>query len=139
MTNEEDFQNELDRVPYSLHLRLVFADWLEEQEDERAAGYRAIAVLPCLPDNLLGEINCPCYGRGAKSRPTSGGWLPPDWFDLVELRGKTTHFAPYYQYVNDVPRRELEDAVARAFSRLPAARQKELLRVPVLCGGGDDN
>jgi uncharacterized protein (TIGR02996 family) len=44
MTTEDDFQRMLDGNPGDHLTRLVFADWLEEQGDPRAAGYRALAT-----------------------------------------------------------------------------------------------
>ena len=40
MTDETAFQAALDERPADHALRLVFADWLEERGDWRAAGYR---------------------------------------------------------------------------------------------------
>lgn len=40
MTDEAAFQAALDEQPNNSGIRLVFADWLEEQGDPRATGYR---------------------------------------------------------------------------------------------------
>jgi uncharacterized protein (TIGR02996 family) len=40
MTDETAFQAALDAEPSNSGMRLVFADWLEEHGDWRAAGYR---------------------------------------------------------------------------------------------------
>ncbi len=40
MTDEAAFQAAIDADPANVALRLVFADWLEERGDWRAAGYR---------------------------------------------------------------------------------------------------
>lgn len=40
MTTEADFQRSLDLDPDNFGLRLIFADWLEERGDVRAAGMR---------------------------------------------------------------------------------------------------
>lgn len=40
MTDESAFQSAFDADPTNSALRLVFADWLEERGDWRAAGYR---------------------------------------------------------------------------------------------------
>lgn len=42
MTTEDDFQRMLDENPGDHTTRLVFADWLDERGDPRAAGYRAL-------------------------------------------------------------------------------------------------
>ena len=43
MTDEDTFQAALDAEPDNSAMRLVFADWLEERGDWRAAGYRWMA------------------------------------------------------------------------------------------------
>ena len=42
VTTEDDFQRALDKNPDDWQTRLVFADWLEERDDPRAEGYRAL-------------------------------------------------------------------------------------------------
>ena len=49
MTTEEDFQKALDANPDDWQTRLVFADWLQDRDDPRADGYRALAVLRVAP------------------------------------------------------------------------------------------
>ncbi len=65
MTDEAAFQAALDERPADHALRLVFADWLEERGDWRAAGYR-----------WMGE--CRQHPRRAA--------LSWDWWDLRWLR-----------------------------------------------------
>jgi uncharacterized protein (TIGR02996 family) len=43
MNDEDAFQRAIDAEPGNLTLKRVFADWLEEQGDWRAAGYRWMA------------------------------------------------------------------------------------------------
>lgn len=45
MTTEEDFQRALDADPENGGLRMVFADYLDEQGDPRGPGYRALGLL----------------------------------------------------------------------------------------------
>src|SRR5262245_54586051 len=45
MTTEDDFQRTLDATPEDWQTRMVFADWLDERGDPRAAGYRALGKL----------------------------------------------------------------------------------------------
>src|SRR5712692_270029 len=44
MTNDDAFQLALENDPSRSDTRLVFADWLEEQGDARAAGYRWMGI-----------------------------------------------------------------------------------------------
>jgi uncharacterized protein (TIGR02996 family) len=49
MTTESDFQTALDADPSDHLTRLVFADWLQDREEKRAEGYRALANWNCSP------------------------------------------------------------------------------------------
>ena len=49
MTTEDDFQAALDTNPGDWQTRLVFADWLQERDDPRAEGYRALGLLRRAP------------------------------------------------------------------------------------------
>jgi uncharacterized protein (TIGR02996 family) len=53
MTTEDDFQRALDADTTDWQTRLVFADWLEEQGDPRADGYRALGVLKKWPTDSI--------------------------------------------------------------------------------------
>ncbi len=130
MTSEDDFQAALDANPEDWHTRLVFADWLQEHDDRRAEGYRALGVNRRRP-----------YGLNAAS--PDQGWadwynqahpdnqlgndppsdLPEDWFQL--LKGGTTAGENYRRMYRT--RRAAENAAVRAFAKLPAARRTELL------------
>jgi uncharacterized protein (TIGR02996 family) len=137
MTTEEDFQTALDANPEDWHTRLVFADWLDERADPRAAGYRA-----------LGTVRRRSYVCGFDNDSTGRwqgtGWMavidggddeaftiPKDWFDAIKGLGKDKRYRPLYgARTRKRTRRQIEDAVALAFARLPAARQVELLAAP---------
>ncbi|MBM3980947.1 MAG: TIGR02996 domain-containing protein [Planctomycetes bacterium] len=134
MTSEEDFQTALDTNPEDWYTRLVFADWLDERADPRAAGYRA-----------LGTVRRRSYVCGFDNESTGRwkdtGWMavadggdeevftvPQDWFDAIKGLGKDKRYRPLYAArTRKRNRRQIEDAVALAFARLPAARQLELL------------
>ena len=130
MTTEDAFQALLDAEPDNHTARLIFADWLDEQGDPRGPGYRALGAnrrYACDEE----FIPCPYMSNRGK-------WcwsLPTDWFDLVELAGKGnwfgdekgSQFAPCWELRIDATRREVEDAAALAFAKLPEARQAELL------------
>lgn len=114
MTTEEDFQAALDAHPEDWQTRLVFADWLEEQGDPRAEGYRALGVNgmhPMLLSSLWG------YLRGSLRRP-GAQWVPYDWHECWRAPGGGEFFPS---------RRAAEDAAALAFAKLPTARRNELL------------
>ena len=118
MSDEDAFNAYLDAHPDDGHARTVFADWLDDRGDPRAAGYRR-----------LGELGrCP-YERG------SGDWL---WFM------ESPHDSPwrreddpsvlYDQWHDEVEswksypsRRAAEDAAALAFSKLPASVRDAIL------------
>src|SRR5262245_7234999 len=122
VTSENDFHNMLDANPADWHTRMVLADWLQDRADPRAAGYRAIAS----------RQRRPLQGRHMKmgtwwwhSSTVSGiddfhNHIPPDWFGLMSEGVGNTHFWPVFRNNGGIKsRRECEDALALAFSKLP--------------------
>src|SRR5262249_14717448 len=67
VTTEDEFQQLLDANPEDRQTRLVFADWLQERNDPRAEGGRAIAVLPV--------VNC----RNAMTDNGHYLWMKRSW------------------------------------------------------------
>lgn len=148
MTTEDDFQRVLDANPEDWQTRLVFADWLEERSDPRAAGYRALGVLGIAPVNwtqTLDRVQYPvarwCYHNGKANtdgKPLPGGILPADWL-LALTKMDDAVLAMDWDFKdggrknNPATRREVEDATALAFAKLPPERRAELLNptVPV--------
>lgn len=128
MTTEDDFHALLDANPDDHHTRLVFADFLQERGDPRAEGYRALGELQRMPIQV-GNDPCPWFHRSPFYCEESYK-LPSDWFDLISLVGKWRNFAPDHAHRTDATRRELEDAAALAFARLPESRRRELLSSP---------
>lgn len=136
MTTEDDFQNALDAQPDDWHTRLVFADWLDEHADPRAAGYRALGLLKrrayvCGFDNgtagaWLGASWVACTNNGDKRVYT----VAADWYKVIDGFGDDPRYKPRYNGKPErkVTRRAIEDAMALAFGRLTAARQKRLLK-----------
>lgn len=135
MTTEEDFQRALEADPEDYQTRLVFADWLQERDDPRSAGYRAMGRLRISPDlyrryeNLRPvSMERAYFGRWANSnRPqfnveVLACLLPDDWFSKLETTDESAEWWVYYK-----TRRDAEDGAARAFARLPLERQAELL------------
>jgi uncharacterized protein (TIGR02996 family) len=139
MNDEDAFQKWLDRHPDDHTCRLVFADWLEERDDPRAEGYRALGRLrlhslyhACQaglePTNPWG-----CWELWSDSACDDGtmshSLFPDDWLAMV--RGGF-HYLPHHEddaplSVDFLTRSEADDAIARAFAGLPAERRAELL------------
>lgn len=129
MTTEDDFQRALDADPSDWMTRLVFADWLDERNDPRAEGMRALGSYRCYP--AFGGLKHRGGNGYVYLDESEGGWkdyaypaLPADWFAILHdsSRDKTRMWAGYTD-----TRREVENLAALAFSRLPAARRAELL------------
>lgn len=121
MTTEDDFQKKLDANPDDWQTRLVFADWLEEQGDPRAEGYRALGVRRLYP-GASKTWSC-WWGRednDVVAAELRHGLLPLEWLQLIP--GDTFWWADFYN------RRKAEDAAALAFARLPPERRAELLK-----------
>lgn len=125
MTTEDDFQAALDANPKDWQTRLVFADWLEERNDPRAEGYRALGVLRLRPSpghhygKPLHDRPERWWARASSESEHKYRHLPADWYRLVDDSGLSlTSFRG---------RRKAEDAAARAFAKLPAERRAELL------------
>jgi uncharacterized protein (TIGR02996 family) len=129
MTTEDDFQAALDASPEDWQTRLVFADWLEERNDPRAAYFR-----------LAGE-------KGWRpSRESSAAGFSADTLQRSGITGDSlwrfynsgcthmgSHCLPfdlgYGKWLHN-SRRAAEDAAALAFAALPEARRAELLGAP---------
>jgi uncharacterized protein (TIGR02996 family) len=131
VTTEDDFQKRLDENPPDWQTRLVFADWLQEQGDPRAEGYRALAACRfVLCDLYPGDP--PRYIPHETSRifseSNSGSGrdytLPLDWYGKILglVHAATGTSIPFPN------RRAAEDAAARAFATLPARRRAALLK-----------
>lgn len=128
MISEDDFQRMLDAKPDDWQTRLVFADWLQDRDDPRAEGYRAIGVnrmyfcnrfahgrkkwIPSQPASIFRRIH------GCLAGPRQ---VPLDWFHLVEGSVASTGWVTFPN------RRAAEEAAVRAFLRLPERRRTELL------------
>jgi uncharacterized protein (TIGR02996 family) len=143
MTGEDDFQAMLDANPDDHDTRKIFGDFLEERGDPRGPGYRALGALRLCPghernDAPWGEAypenddeHGGCWSWWHLAKPDDLGAANIPWFDWYDLISDRHH----YEY-GDEPRcgskdfwtrRQAEDDIARAFSKLPAERQRELL------------
>lgn len=134
MTTEEDFQRALDANPDDWQCRQVFADWLQERNDPRADGYRALGASRVAPYAEESGSGWKGYGRtdnasnlvAAPGGVAAGALLPPDWFELVRDGNQYPNWTPTaWAYWRS--RREAEDAAALAFARLSHRRRAELL------------
>lgn len=150
MTTGDDFQAALDRDPTAWQTRLVFADWLDDRDDSRAEGYRALGALRRLGagadfSEFRGEImhelarisspkrqisrlgmknnSCVLPQDWYMQLPREWPLAPPEWYAGTTLPARDPRTSPY----RGTSRRAAEDAAARAFALLPAARRAELL------------
>lgn len=126
MTTEDDFQNALAAAPRDWQTLLVFADWLQENGDTRAEGYRAMGMRRAAPSFFdtadvwvwLNSHHATYYAKNAEMRAAT---LPDDWYDFLP-RAKSMTCAEERRKLNSA----LNDA-ARAFAKLPSERRVELL------------
>lgn len=118
----------LDAHPDDHTTRLVFADWLQEQSDERAEGYRALGLLHRAP--VINRSGVWWHkGSGADNS------LPPDWYSFLPFatEKESAYLVwPSSHKIGPWTRLEIEDAAAFAFAKLPAARRAELLNPKVI-------
>jgi uncharacterized protein (TIGR02996 family) len=139
-TTEEDFHKILDAAHDDHTTRMVFADWLEEQGDPRAEGYRALGKLQIQPHKTdwtgmethpQRNSNIYVYGTGGAMIDAQHK-LPDDWAALIpykisendpDYHGRIAHWRENY-----LTRKEAEDAAALAFAQLPPERKEELLK-----------
>ena len=125
-TTEEDFHKLLDANPDDHTTRMVFADWLQEHNDPRAEGYRALGKLKKKTSSTIDNKYAMFQREGIK---TSSSHLPSDWYNLIEgedFDGMKPRFSTTSK--EKITRRAVEDAAALAFSKLPPERREELLK-----------
>lgn len=125
MTTEDDFQAMLDAHPDDHGTRAVFADWLQDRDDPRAEGYRALAMQERYPFGSK-HGGSRWWHRGTTYRNS----LPLDWFACLPRLGEGREYVlwPHCEGQTADSRRDVEDAAALAFAQLPAARRAELLK-----------
>ncbi len=112
--SEEGFQAHLDANPEDHFAREVFADWLEDRDDPRAEGYRALGVLGRFP---FVESKASYLWHNEKRYGTND---PDDlktvWFLAITHFTRKTYMTDWW--VRFPSRRKAEDAAAIAFSQL---------------------
>lgn len=113
MITEEEFQAALDANPTDFVTKLVFADWLDEQGDERADGYRAMGLGRLAP--MYYHYGKFWYWMETVTGRPYGNVLPWWWHDkLKNAQSKS--------------RRAMDDEAARAFLKILPRRRAELLQ-----------
>ncbi|QEL17156.1 TIGR02996 domain-containing protein [Limnoglobus roseus] len=136
---ERGFQKRLDARPDDHVARLVFADWLEERDDERAEGYRVLGLLRKWPEKSVSVGGEKRHYFHATPRPEDWqahddlprAWLEEIWVycggspSMVESGGGRP------DEVSRRLRREVEDFAAIAFGTLPS-RERERIRSEAL-------
>lgn len=125
LDEEAAFHAHFDANPDDHVARQVFADWLQERNDPRAEGYRALGVAGHYPMSHIGQHWL--WNRGEQEPPYhnyngQSQALPPDWHERIHPPGGANTFWSYHP-----TRRAADDAAAHAFAQLPPARRHELL------------
>jgi uncharacterized protein (TIGR02996 family) len=128
MTTEEDFRTALDANPDDHQPRLVVADWLQESDDKRADGYRALGQLRVSPCHFGSGI----FDADARTKLRASGLYRDKWRCASPDETFRPHFLPGGWFpaarVRLFPtRREAEDAAALAFGKRSPKRQAERL------------
>lgn len=140
MTTEDDFHAALDKRPADWQTRLVFADWLQDRDDPRAEGYRALGHLRVYPVLIQMERNSArepgewyfIFGNLANglAQPRWSLCLVPEaWFKKL-TKAHERNRNTYWKYYDD--RRAADDDAARAFAKLPAKRRAEVFALAPL-------
>lgn len=127
MTTEDDFQEALDENPEDWQTRLVFADWLQDHNDPRAEGYRALGELQMYPIRVYSDVDEWTWFEPGRYTPpdrtVDPDELPSAWFAALPDRRMLKSGVPvsdpdaYFQRWADFPsRRAAEDAAALAYT-----------------------
>jgi uncharacterized protein (TIGR02996 family) len=126
---ERSFWTRIDQEPTDIHARLVFADWLQDADDPRAEGLRALVANGWEPGNFRSGV---AWGR--ESNPNASFWrqemtdevptlLPDDWWKALHAPSEWYGWWRFY-----LSRSDALNAAAEAFSRLPVERRNQLLQ-----------
>lgn len=133
--DEEGFNRALDANPNDHHTRMVFADWLQDRNDPRAEGYRALGQLRKTAfryrDNDGGTPRDTWLwghdGRLSKEDTHRANYLTPDW--LAKIPVDITNNTPLDEHWREhATRREADDKAATAFGQLPEERKAKILQ-----------
>ena len=125
MTAEHEFDRLLNANPDDWQTRLVFADWLQERDDPRAAAVRALGTLRLHPRSGGCWLSDGYSSEQLPSDARPEEMLPHDWW--VEV-------CRLYRGINLWPifgtRRTAEDAAILTWAALSPERRAELLAIP---------
>ena len=122
-SDEAAFAAALDADPADQVTRLAFADWLQDRDDPRAAGYAAMVALGLRPMQN-GSFTLWTW-RYFQNPPAHlrASMLPQVWYE--SLTGSSIHGGNWYSEYTSCS--AAENAAALAFARLLPERQAELL------------
>lgn len=127
MTDEDAFNAVLDANPDDHTVRLAYADYLQDHDDPRAAGMRALGRLERVP-----FLNW-SFGNYASDYDDSPDYsaLPNVWFEAMWVTAPepSRHRTLAEGWISHRTRRAAEDAAALAFAELTPEQQAE-------CPGG---
>ncbi len=122
MTTEDDFQRAMDANRADRHTFLVFADWLDDRDDPRAAGYRALGMLGSAP-YCINQSAFVWYSSQQATGADPPSDLPDDWFEAIGARSpRDGRKKKFFE-----SRREAHDAAARAFTKLTDDQRAAIL------------
>lgn len=133
-TTEEDFHRLLDANPDDHHTRMVFADWLQDRNDPRSEGYRALGQLQRNPIQSQHSSDTWVWGNKKNSSYHYGpnGTLPDPWIKRTKNNhpryGGSPIIDPNSNWRYYTSRREAEDAAALAFNKLPTRFKNQILK-----------
>lgn len=130
MTTEDDLQAELDRDITNYTLRTILADLLQDRDDVRAPGYRALGALRKWP-RYASRVNR-FDGRvvwswrsfvlsGSLDDDQARHYLPGAWGEWLLLDGLSVCAQDWGT------RRRAEDGAAKGFANVPPAAQRRIL------------
>jgi uncharacterized protein (TIGR02996 family) len=139
MTAEDDFWELLEENPDDYQTRLIFADWLQDRNDDRAEGMRALGRtrLRPLKCGFSDEGFYYIVGNYDRIRSLIAGvrdwdqysWkecvLPADWFLVCPKTDFWDSGSDHWRCYQT--QRKAETAAALAFTRLPPERRTALL------------
>jgi uncharacterized protein (TIGR02996 family) len=129
VTTEDDLQALLDADPADHLTRLVLADFLQDRDDARAEGYRALGMLkrnPAVEGDDWRWSHSPAGPTWDFYRPIMATSLTSDWWHkCYDMSGKLHSYFP--------TRRAAEDCAALAFAALSADQKADILRPLTEC------
>ena len=122
MTTETDFIEQLNKTPSDHSLKLVFADFLQELNDPRAEGYRALGHVERIPAHYIGSNEWTWWRQLPPPALTPSMYLPEIWWDkLIPTKQSYFRESNYHTYT------EALDAAAIAYSKLSIQTRNKIV------------